>query len=572
MTVMPGVLTQGYEVRGGWTPPNHHAVLDSHLTTLYEKAKKQLEGYETALVERKRKAALLSDGKKMENGHPCVNFVYGNEDGTMYCANVDTFGKSKTGEWYAEEIKKIIERTGNSVPLVLLDSAGECDKARKILRKWCKTLTAGACATHTLDLLFDDICKLDRFKKMLGTARVITKVVRNHTKLHAHYVENGGTAIDKWSDTRQVAAMYMVLSLKRNMPKLVALVLSDVFKKWGQSKHKRKTTDYDPMQGTAGQGKTNEQLAGIVQKAVQSTEFWQEVDIFITVLEKIYATLRANDSEVPGTPDIYFRMSSGLADLQTNEWELPDGTAFKFSPAERKVVLDAYKQRWDMLYNRLHALGLVLNPLLHSKHKFDGTCMVETRRYIDAYFASESDKAARCHQQLDNFRDKKGEFHGDGAMWSTYLHGPHRLSPISWWRRHAIMSRELLEIAECSLPMPTSIGSSERVWKVFAWIQCKKRNRLEQERASQLAHVHWSLRYHSRQADPCYEEVILPDVTENPMYSTDDVWQGANSDISDASNSEDAEDEQEQHEHEDQDEDEDEDEHARLISFLKECN
>ncbi len=135
MTVMPGVLTQGYEVRGGWTPPNHNAVLDSHLTTLYEKAKDQLEGYETALVERKRKAALLSDGKKMENGHPCVNFVYGNEDCTMYCANVDTFGKSKTGEWYAEEIKKIIERTGNSVPLVLLDSAGECDKARKILRK-----------------------------------------------------------------------------------------------------------------------------------------------------------------------------------------------------------------------------------------------------------------------------------------------------------------------------------------------------------------------------------------------------------------------------------------------------
>ena len=106
--------------------------------------------------------------------------------------------------------------------------------------------------------------------------------------------------------------------------------------------------------------------------------------------------------------------------------------------------------------------------------------MVETRQYIDAYFASESDKAARCHQQLDNFRDKKGEFHGNGAMWSTYLHGAHRLSPISWWRRHAIMSRELLEIAECSLPMPTSIGSSERVWKVFAWIQCKKRNRLEQ--------------------------------------------------------------------------------------------
>ena len=164
MTVMPGVLTQGREVQHGWTPPNHNAVLDSHLTTLYEKAKNQLEEYETALVERKRKAALLSDGKKFGNGHPCVNFVFANNDGTMFCTNIDTFGHSKTGEWYAEEIKKIIERTGKSVPLVLLDSAGECVKARKILGKWCKTLTTGACATHTLDLLFDDICKLDRFK------------------------------------------------------------------------------------------------------------------------------------------------------------------------------------------------------------------------------------------------------------------------------------------------------------------------------------------------------------------------------------------------------------------------
>ncbi len=47
--------------------------------------------------------------------------------------------------------------------------------------------------------------------------------------------------------------------------------------------------------------------------SVQSTEFWQVVDIFVTVLQRIYVTLRANDSEVPGTPDIYFRMSSGLA-------------------------------------------------------------------------------------------------------------------------------------------------------------------------------------------------------------------------------------------------------------------
>ncbi len=49
----------------------------------------------------------------------------------------------------------------------------------------------------------------------------------------------------------------------------------------------------------------------------------------------------------------------------------------------------------------------------------------------------------------------------------------------------------------------------------------------EQETASKLAHVHWSLRYQARLTDPRYEELILPDVNENPMCSTDDVWDSA---------------------------------------------
>jgi hypothetical protein len=57
-------------VQGGWTPPRHHAVFDDHLTKLYATAESQLQSYVAALAEGKRKAALPSDGKKMENGHP----------------------------------------------------------------------------------------------------------------------------------------------------------------------------------------------------------------------------------------------------------------------------------------------------------------------------------------------------------------------------------------------------------------------------------------------------------------------------------------------------------------------
>ena len=111
----------------------HQTTTQSLITsrqTLNEKAKKQLEGYETgALVERKRKAVLLSGGKKMDNGHTCANVV-SDEDSTMFCRNVGTFGQSKPAS--VEEIKQIIEGPGKVFrSLSLTPLSGE--RARKFL-------------------------------------------------------------------------------------------------------------------------------------------------------------------------------------------------------------------------------------------------------------------------------------------------------------------------------------------------------------------------------------------------------------------------------------------------------
>jgi hypothetical protein len=73
---------------------------------------------------------------------------------------------------------------------------------------------------------------------------------------------------------------------------------------------------------------------------------------------------------------------------------------------------------------------------------------------------------------------------------------------------------------------------------VFSWIQSKKRSRFEQERASRLAHVNCSLRYQARLTDPRYEELILPDVTENTIASRDNVWDGAVTDEIDSDDKE----------------------------------
>jgi hypothetical protein len=129
-------------------------------------------------------------------------------------------------------------------------------------------------------------------------------------------------------------------------------------------------------------------LEPFVRRAVRSTEFMLTSS---SRCSRGSATLRANDSEVPGMPDIYFRMSRPAC--------------FKFPAAERTVVLEAYSQQGDMLYNRLHALGFVLNA--HPPFE------EQVRRELHASVRS--------------------ALHGRAAP----------SEPIQWLRRHAIMSREL---------------------------------------------------------------------------------------------------------------------------------
>jgi hypothetical protein len=62
----------------------------------------------------------------------------------------------------------------------------------------------------------------------------------------------------------------------------------------------------------------------------------------LTVFEKIYASLRANDSEVPGMPAIYFRMSLGLAHSDEGVG-VPNGSSFNFTQADRMLDLGASK-------------------------------------------------------------------------------------------------------------------------------------------------------------------------------------------------------------------------------------
>ena len=70
------------------------------------------------------------------------------------------------------------------VDQVIADSAGDCKKARRLLKeKYRGKICVSACAAHTLDLLLEDIGKLKRFANTIATMRVIGKVIMAHAAI-----------------------------------------------------------------------------------------------------------------------------------------------------------------------------------------------------------------------------------------------------------------------------------------------------------------------------------------------------------------------------------------------------
>ena len=104
------------------------------------------------------------------------------------------------------------------VDQVITDSAGDCKKARRLLKeKYGGKICVSACAAHTLDLLLEDIGKIKRFATTIATMRVMGKVIMNHAAIRHEYKDkNGGKELDRYRDTRFGTCCIMCESAKEN--------------------------------------------------------------------------------------------------------------------------------------------------------------------------------------------------------------------------------------------------------------------------------------------------------------------------------------------------------------------
>ena len=217
-------------------------------------------------------------------------------------------------------IKEVGEANGVQI---FTDNGSTFVKARKLLMKKYN-LYWTPCASHYIDLTFEDIGKRATVLKLITNARKITNFIYNHGWLLAKMRKVCGGDIVRLGATRFATNYIALESLLKKMADLKKIFISDG---WTSHKLSRSTIGHE------------------VEVLMFDHTYWEKVSKLGSIYEALYTVLCIVDSEVvPTMPFVYefIRvMKQNLHQLHAKDWV-------------KTIITDC----WDRtLKHPLHAVG-----------------------------------------------------------------------------------------------------------------------------------------------------------------------------------------------------------------------
>lgn len=126
--------------------------------------------------------SIMSNGWTDGKNHTIINFLVSCPQGTMFLRSVDASDKVKDATLLFEPLDDIIQEVGEQhVVQVITDNASNYVLAGEMLESKYKTIVWTPCAAHCIDLMLEDIGKVEWVKNTVEHAKCITKYIYNHS-------------------------------------------------------------------------------------------------------------------------------------------------------------------------------------------------------------------------------------------------------------------------------------------------------------------------------------------------------------------------------------------------------
>ncbi|KAF2903519.1 hypothetical protein ILUMI_02665 [Ignelater luminosus] len=380
-----------------------------------------------------------------------------------------------TGQYVAEQIEVVFTDIGiNKVVACCTDNAANMKKAWDLLReKYAdKPISFYGCAAHTLNLLVNDITKLNTTDILINSAKPIIKVIKSKSVLTSAFFnlqrekqEPRKCVLKLPVATRWASIVLSFESLLKNKNILKALAINDEYQDLIEKRNKTNILDDDI--------------------------FWKRIKSFLKIIQPLKKWITVLESDECRINEV----TEALIEIEkVFKKELP---LSDLSSSKQDKILEAVQARRKMCLKPIHFSANILDPKLKCKHLSAGE-IVQGLQYIHslARHLSNVDEN-KVLENLADFRSNSGfwemQFVQDSAI------NPN-ISPVTFWKG-ICTEFPLRFVAEVVLTMPATSAATERRFSSYGNIHSKKRNRLSVKRAGMLTYVNHNLKLFCATAD-----------------------------------------------------------------------
>ncbi|XP_024927992.3 uncharacterized protein LOC107412863 isoform X2 [Ziziphus jujuba] len=406
-----------------------------------------------------------------KTGRTVINFFVYCPKGTLFLKSVDASDISNCPNTLLDLFDGIVQAVGpKNIVNFVTDSTPSYKAARKLLMDKYKTFFCSTCGIHCIDLVLEEIGKLDEVKGVLAKAKRITQFIYNNAwLLNLIRKKTGGRDIVKLAPTR-FASIFLTLqnivSLKDQLHQIFTGAT------WMQSAFSK-------------------QRAGLeVSEIIVDEHFWSLCDQTAKVTKPLLSVLHLLDGE--DKPFIGY-MYNAMEKAKKSIIVAFNNKESKYLPY-LKVIDDIWKAEF---HSPLHAAAYYLNPSIFYNPSFSTNKVIQ-KGFLDCIETLEPNITAQVTitSNIKFYEEAAGDFGRPVA-----LRGRESLAPATWWSLYAADYPDLQRLAVRILSQTCNIIRCDRSWSMFERTHSKKKNRLEHQRLNDLLFVHYNLHLQQRRSE-----------------------------------------------------------------------
>ncbi|XP_057496178.1 uncharacterized protein LOC130781124 [Actinidia eriantha] len=450
----------------GYKMPSYHSLRGKLLNKSVQEAEEQCRELRKSC--KVTGCSVVVDRWADRTGRTVINFFTYCSKGTVFLKSVDATDITKSSEALLSLFDGVVQEVGpNNIVNFVTDTEPSYKDAGKALMGKYKTFFWSASSAHCIDLMLEDIGKMDQAKEVLAKAKQITRFIYNNSwVLDLMRKRTGGQDIIQLAITRYASNFLTLQNIVSLKEPLHQMLNSDM---WTQSTFSK-------------------QRAGlVVADILMDQHFWSLCDQTLKAAKPLLTVLDLIDcDDRPSVGYIYDAMETAKESIIV---------AFNDEESDYLPYLNVIDRIWqEELQSPLHAAGYYLNPSIFYNPSFSINKVVQ-KGLLDCIETLEPNLTAQVTitSHINFYKDAVGDFGRPMA-----LRGRETLAPATWWSLYASDYADLQRFAVRVLNQTCSITQCKRSRSMFERIHLRKWNRLEHQRLNDLISVHYNLHLQER--------------------------------------------------------------------------